>query len=511
MSQSFKRTMAIVIGVLFLLSLIPMFIIALYNHPSIDDFYYGIKTYHAVQDAGSLPQILSAAVEQVKETYQNWQGTFSAVFLFALHPAVFQDSLYSASTFLLLPAFLFSSLFLWKVLLRDCCKAPREAYWIISLVLLGCSIQFMPSPVQGFYWWNGSIYYTFFYSLSCLCIGLVLKVIRGGSTKKMTIRTLLSSLLAVIIGGGNYVTALITALLLVCGILYLWKRRDKKALLLLLPFIFTVTGLMVSMAAPGNAVRAERYADYHTPSVIGAIFQSFFYAFHFFTEWTTPSVFLVFVLLSPIAYSIAKRLPFSFRYPLLVTLVTFCLFAAQFSPTCYGMASYGEERVLNIIYFSYYWLVFLNIFYYAGWINQKLQRHLCVENPLLLVFTQIKKRKAVAAALLLVLLFLPITQDAEVVSQGKFHYKEAFQSYTSASAAYSLLTGEAEQYDKEYEERLVILEDPSVKSPVFTPYTAPPYVLYYGDLTEDPAYEWSNEPMRRYYNKESIIVDWHTK
>lgn len=76
---------------LYLISLIPIFLFSSYCHPLADDFTYGLLVHRAVVSGGGIPEILSAAAETVRDYYFTWQGTFSAIFLFALQPGAFQS------------------------------------------------------------------------------------------------------------------------------------------------------------------------------------------------------------------------------------------------------------------------------------------------------------------------------------------------------------------------------------------------------------------------------------
>ena len=79
-----------VITIIFILSLIPLYIIGKYNHPSVDDYYYGVETAKVYRDTGSVSQVISTSFDEMKNTYNDWQGNFAAIFLMRLQPAVFR-------------------------------------------------------------------------------------------------------------------------------------------------------------------------------------------------------------------------------------------------------------------------------------------------------------------------------------------------------------------------------------------------------------------------------------
>lgn len=83
-----KRLTGSIVVTIFVLLLIPLLLIGRYNHPSADDFSYGLHTAQIWTETHSLAETLAAAVQQVQGVHTTWQGTFSAVFLMALQRAV---------------------------------------------------------------------------------------------------------------------------------------------------------------------------------------------------------------------------------------------------------------------------------------------------------------------------------------------------------------------------------------------------------------------------------------
>lgn len=63
----------------------------------------------------------------------------------------------------------------------------------------------------------------------------------------------------------------------------------------------------------------------------------------------------------------------------------------------------------------------------------------------------------------------------------------------------------AQTYYAEYQERLSILKDESVKTVYFEPYTYRPYLLFFGDITDDPD-DWVNRSMAAYYGKDFVTL-----
>ena len=91
-----------VLLVILLLLLIPMFAIARYDVPAADDFSFSCETHAAIVSRGSVTDILSGAVEKAVKVYYTWQGSFSAIFLMALQPAIWGLPYYAFTTWIML-------------------------------------------------------------------------------------------------------------------------------------------------------------------------------------------------------------------------------------------------------------------------------------------------------------------------------------------------------------------------------------------------------------------------
>lgn len=164
-----------ILSVIFIISLAPLLILAFFDHPAIDDFVFGAQIHHTIQAGGSIFDTVRVAVEQTAQVYQEWQGSFAAVFLFSFQPAVWGESFYWITPYIMLGIYVISTFFFGKVLCVDLLKASKAQWCLLSVLIMGISIQTMPSPVQGIYWYNGAVYYTFFYSLGLLLWGWILQ------------------------------------------------------------------------------------------------------------------------------------------------------------------------------------------------------------------------------------------------------------------------------------------------------------------------------------------------
>ena len=485
-SDSMYKILAILIIGGVILSLIPLFILAKYNHSCADDYVYGLYARKAWLETGSLWEVVKAAAKMCSDHYNNWQGTFSSIFLMALQPAVFGEKYYVITPYIMLAMLIISTLSLFKTIFINYLKGTRLQFLIISFLFIMVSIQLIISPVEAIYWYNGSIHYVFMYSCMLFMVSAFLQYINKNKHGYLCI----ACILAGIVSGGNYITAL-TAILLICiigGFIIIYR---KKGVLIQtgVMLIFTIMGLVVSGIAPGNSIRQGFFSP---PSPIKAVFLSFRDAVNFIHKQSHLVYFLALLFMVPFIWNIVKQTNISFKLLVLVPAISFCLIAAMFFPTEYTMGVYYVGRTGNVILFMVQLLGALNVVYILGWISQY---HKKKEIKWISKIESISIRaEFIFYGLIIVLsLFTVLTTYKDKVT------------YTTISAMKSLYTGEAKAYDNLMQERMIILEGEDsgeIELPILH---IRPYLLFFDDITGNKA-DWRNVSMANFWNKESVTL-----
>ena len=480
-----EKAVALLVVAAVALMLVPMLVVARYNVPCADDYHYGASTYHTWQATHSLAAVLRAAGEKVAERYVNWQGTYSAIFLMALQPAVFGNGFYALVPFLTLGMLAAGTCFFCLSLFTKLLGASRWQALVLALVWLGIDTQLLPSAVQGFYWYNGAIFYTFFFGVQLFYFGLLARYLAMGHASRRRSAAFLTGLcaLGLFLGGGNLVTAFGTLLVLVCVLCLLAIMKSRQWRALLLPLAFLLAGFLVNVCAPGNSVRQQSMGD-PLPAPL-AVLRAVQEAVLQFDKNLTLPILLALVFLLPVLWNAAANAHLSFRWPLLFFVFTFGLYAAQFCPTWYALKQAGPARLLDIIFYSAFFWMAVNLFYFLGW----LQRRLWAENGAVPQGRYTIGFVAVTAALLAVSCFA----------------MRDMLNFTSIQALNALRTGQAQQYHAEFEARVEILEDTTQPDAVLQPYSVRPRVLFFDDATPY-ADNWRNEALRDYYGKRSVVV-----
>lgn len=472
-------------GVIFVVSLIPIILLSTYNFPCADDLGYSIYTRHAWVDTHNLFAVLGAAGRKVAESYQIWQGTWASIFLMALQPGIFGDGTYWIGTLMLLAALILSIYYFMKVFWGKWLGSSKTQRFIITFLFLFFGIQFMIDKTQGLFWYNGACHYIFPWSALLALAGIVVSMTVDSRHGKR--KAIIGILLAVYIGGGNLVTGLECGIWLALGILLTVLCYKKKLMGQVLKIaVFWGISFGLNVAAPGNWVRQEEFS--YRPGLIRSVLQSFYYCLDYVLgQWTDWKIILFVILIAPFAIHGVQKYKgnFSFRFPVLVPLWSYCVLASMFTESIYAGGGPGAGRIYNVIFLTYLILIMLNLVYLYGWYWKKYGSGKKVEEKDLLLW----HIASAIGAIFCFLIIAGVTPDA----------------FTSASAAKSLLNGEAQAYRAQEQERVAILEDASIENAELKEFQNKPYLLFYEDIEADTD-NWKNVRMSSYYRKNSVIL-----
>ena len=496
-----KKTLIYILIFIFILGLIPLYVIGNYAHPSVDDYYYGVETSKVWEETGSLNKVIETSYQSMLTTYEDWQGNFSAIFLMRLQPGIYGDEYYVIAPIILITSFVVSMLVFFYYGLRKWFNAGKLASLGSALCITFCALNFTYVPADSFYWYNGAIYYTFFYALMLLLFSIVTILLKSNSSITKMIALIFGLPLAFIVGGGNYATALVTAVLLLTIVVWHIIIKDKKIVPVTLITLAMLAGFAISILAPGNVIRQEYAGD--GPGVIKALIYSFAYGGYNIASSTTFPVVILWIALLPVFYKIAASSNFKFRYPLLMLIFTFGIFCCQGTPVFYAQGLRMPYRMMNIIYFSYYIFMTWNLIYIMGWIHRKWG-----DTPIIKtisgVYDNAKLRTRTLFALCVA--FVIGCVGLCTVSEAEYGSADFSGMPASVSATYSLLNGDAKTYDQELTERAEYLSTTPETSIALPPLSAVPEVIFHSDITSDPSH-WKNQHLCLFYNKQFIWIE----
>lgn len=526
-------------------ALVPLFAISAYNHSYADDWHYGVWAHLALQASGGDPlSALGAAFQQVGTAYVDWQGTYTAIFLMALEPSIVGEDAYVVAAPIILVTLVAATFWSSHVLLREWLHLDRPSWIAVASLVLVLQTQLLPSPVEGIFWYNSAIYYTFFHSLMLVLLAMVLRSIDPGRTRPARGAVIASTVVALLVAGGNFVTVLVAAELLVVLCIVLWVRRSPRFSMALPPATALVCGGMISMAAPGNSVRQQTQFPEDALGAVDTIWHSSLSAFQYLSSWTTGLVIVamgvVAVLVARAAFDeLAPRR--AYRLPGLVSIGSIALFATSFTPTFYSMGTVGPGRVQNVRLELYVVLLVLNIAYWAGWAawRARVGREPRTDPaPPVAPFSGLSSSLAVESAAVtseqvvaepsesLVPPVAPASSPTEALrplpartasaicgvlllvfalTYGSIAFDSKLgEDLVSVSASRSLLTGQAARYDEQVRDRLQTIESSSEDTLQVPFYTDAPKVLFMGDIRDNMS-NYINYRLCQWYGKTSIV------
>ncbi len=466
-------------------SLVPILLLGRYDWASADDFCYGILPRLALEQGESF---WAAVARTVSSYYRTWQGSFMSLLLMSLTPVAFSEYAYWITPAVMLGSLCLGTFKLTDTLVRRVfCRGESKNWKLtveIAAPLLLMSIQCAPWPKDSFFWWNGAVYYTFTYGIMLLLVERLFALRCAGTRRKKLWAVLPALPAALLVGGSNYVCALLAVLLTALFMLDFLLRDRPRLAWAAWPALVLFGSFAASVLAPGNQFRQATLAP--PIGVWEAVVKSILKAREDCLSWPNWPIVLGFVLMIPALWRLTEGVKFRFPLPAGFSVFSFLLFAAENAPHFYAVDSAGPGRLRSIVFYSFFWLVLSNLWYWLGWLRRVLPAPEGRRQAL---------RRAARGGMLLTL--------AALVGTTLFY--RYLPGFTSMRCARALADGSAAAYFAQQEARLTQLRDPAARNVVLPPIETRPPLLYNGDAGADPL-NWRNNVMRVFYGKDSLTV-----
>ncbi|MEG2022009.1 MAG: DUF6056 family protein, partial [Oscillospiraceae bacterium] len=335
--------------------------------------------------------------------------------------------------------------------------------------------------------------YTIPFAFFVVQIGLIT---RYSSMKKTRCWFIMACINAFLIGGASYVTSLVSIIITFMILLAQVYAKNKAYKKTIVVWLINLMGFILCVTAPGNMIRQQEFGERLSP--FAAIKMSFYYAGNFFAQWINGYTLIMAVFIAIFAVYIALHNKCKFRFPALVAVMSYCVYAAHFTPTCYVWKYYGPPRLMNLIYFALMALIFFNIIYTIGWATNKVKDKLAEQgvDPQLFAkaFTDGLKKYAVVSIGVVFVCFTVM------------YYGYGLQGYSiTGEALQSMASGEMQNYGAQQKDRFETFTNPEIKAVEIQPLWYKPRLLCYSDFAEDET-NWWNVSAARFYDKEYIKV-----
>ena len=480
------RNLSLMVTFVFAILLIPVLYLTFVNRASGDDYGYGVYTRAAWMGTHSLTEVGKAIWRTIKQYYFGWQGTWFSIALFTLQPEVFSDHAYVVVAPLMLTMWIYSTFYLFRQILGRKLGMDKWNRLLITIVFLLISIQFVPSTKSAIFWYNGCAHYLIPFAMCQIATGWLLKY--GDSYKKSTLLGII--LFITLLGGANYQAALLVLIAaFYVGIAAWFQKKDKRIFLLSIPVMTELAGLIVSMKAPGNKVRAGEEFGFSVAKGMETIILSFAYGIRDFGTYAKerPLVFvgLLFLFLLLLLVFIKQKNIKTIKYPIWLILMLYCAYSAMQAPAIYAGVKVSRG-VLNIN-FQVFMLTSSGILLIAA---EKLAMKLKGK------WGETTDRKTYTRVLIpgiCICLFFTLVLRSNITDSTSY-----------VCLAY-ITSGQAADYKEQMDLQTKLLEDESVKDVVLPFINDVQGPLMHMPVTDDPN-AWTNKVTGEFYGKNSVVA-----
>lgn len=467
-----NKTTYTLVTLIIVILMIPIFVVAFFNHPSADDFSYSFLTYEALQNNGNIFNLILSAIQTSIHFFKSWQGLYTSAFLLALQPAIFGEKFYALTTFIIIGTLLIGFTFLNKSIYKHILKTNNKKYILASLIIVFFLIETIPSPLEGLYWFNGSINYLFFFSLLLIEISILINYFY--TQKKINI--IFSIILVILISGGNHIVAF--ACILINIIFFLLTLIKKKTILSMLPVLLSIIFFIINITSPGTAIRASNFT--HEKSILNTMYQTILMSFNYIKFWFNIPTILLIVSIIILHHNELKNIKINIKQIIILTIISYTLLASMMCIPYYAMGNFGAPRIINTFYFSFV-LVFILLLctIYSYIVDNFIKKQIIIKDTVLNI------------TLIIIIIYIGIIGTNQS---------------TSIQALEELTNGTLINYDIEINERLKLYLNPSVKNVLLKKINSKSKLVFLIDLEKDPN-DWKNRAVRDYYKKTSVYIN----
>lgn len=309
----------------FILMLLPILYLSFINRATGDDYGYSLYTKNAWLATHSIVEVVKAIWKTLKQFYVGWQGTWFTITLFTLQPEAFHEKGYVLVAFFMLFIWCGSTVLLMKELLENKLKFDKWSVNLITILFLIIAVSFVPRKQPAIFWWTGAVHYTIPFSMCQMVVYWLLKY-----SDEYKLRFFLGiTVFMTCLGGANYQAALFALIVAVYFIIADYVlHKNRKTFLLFIPVVLEAIGLIISMKAPGNAVRGGEEFGFSVEKALGTIGMSFVGGIKDAVYYlqTYPMIYILLIMIFLVVLHAVKEREsmVAIKYSLIFLLSVFC-------------------------------------------------------------------------------------------------------------------------------------------------------------------------------------------
>ena len=471
--------------IVFLMMLLPILYLSFINRATGDDFSNSAYTRAAWISTYSIIEVLRASWKMIKQLYMGWQGTWFTIFLFTLQPEVFWHKGYALVAFFMLFIWFVSTILLMKEILRNKLRFDKWSVNLITILYLTIAISFIPRTQPAIFWYTGAAHYTIPFSMCQMVVYWLLKY--AEEYKKCYLISI--TIFMTCLGGGNYQAALFSIIATVYFMIadFLLKK-NKKTFLLFLPVVLEAIGLIVSIKAPGNAVRGGAAFGFSVSKVLGTIGMSFVGGVKDAVSYfqTSPMVYVLLIMIFLVVLHAVRERGnvIKIKYSSILLLSVFCLYSAMQAPGIFAAVdTSGGVYNTNFLVFLMFMMALIVV------AAEKIGMWICEKHSG--ACDKHYSRIVMPGFIVCMLLMVICRSDVK-------------ETTTWESIEY-IASGQAADYKEQMEQFTELLLDDSVQDVVLPSINDQQGPLLHMPATTDPN-AWTNTTISKYYGKKSVVA-----
>lgn len=482
------KKIALFMLTLFLISLLPILYCSFFDYATGDDLWEGAAAHRVLVNNGTAKDFLTAVFKMVKTDYLGWEGNWSSIILWCLEPSIWGEKVYCITPWVALTSLCGGTFYFLDYYLKKYLACDRVFLLIVFFLISFFSIQYMPYPRSGIFWYTGMINYVVPYGLCLASFVWMDKYIIGGKKKYL----FFTSLIFAYLGGSGYIPVVLAfegVVLILLGQLFS-VRKQKRFFWLIMPLVLLMAGFIISAISPGNAARGGENYYFGLGKIFTTIIESIKQGFLGGINWfiTVRPLFLTAPALMITAWEkidITKT-KIKFRFPVFVIWLLFLVSCSVYAPGIYAQSEVSGG-VPDSIYFTFLLMYVLEIIYLTCWIKKIVMER----GNGGIREEQAEKLRGVV--------FLGGVLFCIVFG------RHLIGNMTSYICIDFIRSGQLSDFEYQMQERLKILHDPEIVNVVLPEMNNEQGPFMHFPIVEDPN-AYTNMATARFYGKETVIA-----
>ena len=472
-------------GILFVVSMLPNWGLALISSPAGDDYYYSIATHQAWVQTHSVIEVLKAAFETTKKMCIGWNGDWFSVFCFTFMPEAFVRGSYWIFPLFWSFATVGATIYFLHEVLTKYLKFKWYENITVASIVLFLMYQWIPRAPLALYWHVGVLHYIMPHVVCLLMLTFLAKYVRSND-KRYIVFSVLGS---IAIGGSSYYSSflLFFVYILILG----WRIiTGKKDYAIVFPLFAGIIALYFQLTAPGNAARVgENTMEFSLGRAFEVVVQAVVSSVVKIGEYfiNSPFILILLILLAVLVwlYMLEAQTDIEFKYPLLWVVYMYGIYAALFTPELYANTPISSGPA-TMEYISFLFLTLSSIVYVEGWLMNKLRKG-----------NKLREQQWYRIRVMLpALVFCCVLA---VLNKGTVKEMLFWESCEY------IVSGQAADFKKQIDSQMEILWDDSIKEAYVCPMNPIQGPLACMPPTTDPE-SFENKAMRDFFGKDIVVV-----